>query len=308
MECGFPPQYAKRHLLCRCLFYCLFIIKHSELCYLINLYILLSYLTVKERFAIDFLKKLNTLHLLDKISENILIADIDYNIVWLNQSAKELLKIIGPYVQIENPEDFIGQNLSRFHSRSSQEYIENGPFPHSATITLFQKFKSNIVVNVLTSETGEKVGYILTWKDLTEFDNILKERDEQLKEIDTPIIPLANDISILVPILGKLTDERISHIEEKVLVFCSKNPISDILFDFSGVLNELDPQTASRLQQMQGALRLMGAEPIYVGIRPDMARSMVRDQIFIGAKTFKSFKQGIFYIWNRSGFTLSSPK
>jgi hypothetical protein len=59
---------------------------------------------------------------------------------------------------------------------------------------------------------------------------------------------------------------------------------------------------------MQGALRLMGAEPIYVGIRPDMARSMVRDQIFIGAKTFKSFKQGIFYIWNKSGFTLSSPK
>jgi anti-anti-sigma regulatory factor len=251
---------------------------------------------------------MNTLQLLDKISENILIADIDYNIVWLNQSAKELLKIIGPYVQIENPEDFIGQNLSRFHSRSSQEYIENGPFPHSATITLFQKFKSNIVVNVLTSETGEKVGYILTWKDLTEFDNILKERDEQLKEIDTPIIPLANDISILVPILGKLTDERISHIEEKVLVFCSENHISDILFDFSGVLNELDPQTASRLQQMQGALRLMGAEPIYVGIRPDMARSMVRDQIFIGAKTFKSFKQGIFYIWNKSGFTLSSPK
>ncbi|MCQ6268676.1 STAS domain-containing protein [Fictibacillus sp. WQ 8-8] len=222
----------------------------------------------------------------------------------MNQSAKELLKVIGPFVNIDNPEDFIGQNISRFHSQKSLEYMKNGYFPHSTTITLFQRFKSDIVVNTLTSEAGEKLGYILTWKDLTEFENAIQERNEQIKELESPIIPLANDTSVLVPLLGKITEDRINHIESKVLKYCANHQINDVLFDLSGVNEGLKPETASRLQQMQTALCLMGVEPIYVGIKPELAQSIVRDQIFIGAKTFTSFKQGVLYVWKKSGYPL----
>ncbi|NHM34033.1 STAS domain-containing protein [Bacillus sp. C11] len=188
------------------------------------------------------------------------------------------------------------------------EYLKNGQFPHSTNITLFQRFKSNIVVNTLTSETGEKLGYILTWKDLTEFENAIQERNEQIKELESPIIPLANDTSVLVPLLGKITGDRINHIESKVLKYCVNHQINDVLFDLSEVNEGITPETATRLQQMQTALSLMGVEPIYVGIKPEFAQSIVRDGIFIGAKTFTSYKQGVFYVWKKSGYPLQKVR
>ncbi|WML48925.1 STAS domain-containing protein [Neobacillus sp. PS3-34] len=144
--------------------------------------------------------------------------------------------------------------------------MEHGPFPHFANITLFKTYSANIVVDQLIGDDGERIGYILTWKDVTEYEKKIQETKKQIQELDTPIIPLALDTSILIPVLGTLSKDRLHFMEEKVLTYCSKHEIEFILFDFSGIADELNSEIAFHLQQIHEALVLMGVEPIYIGI------------------------------------------
>ncbi|OCA90614.1 hypothetical protein A8F94_01675 [Bacillus sp. FJAT-27225] len=253
----------------------------------------------------SFLSKLNIHHLLNKIKENILIANTQYEIVWFNDSAKELLSKIGPFVGMAQPEDFIGRNLFDFHGDKQKNIIINGPFPHSAHINLFKTFSARIVVDTLEDDSGNQVGLIVTWKDVTDYEAAIIEGKQRLRELDIPIIPMSIDNVIMVPILGKLTDERLSRMEEKILAFCAQNEIEYLLLDFTGTTSEFDTEIAYRLKQLISALRLMGAEPIYIGIRPDMAKNIVHERIVLGVKTFQSYKQGINYLWTKNGYKLT---
>ncbi|RHW42076.1 hypothetical protein D1B31_05410 [Neobacillus notoginsengisoli] len=251
-----------------------------------------------------FLADYNTHQLLNKIRENILIANAAFEIVYINDCAKSLLQKIGPYVGIENPDAFIGQSLFRFHGDRQTEILRNGPFPHSAQITLFKTFTAQIVVDRLEGDNGVPIGFLLTWKDVTEYEAALKEGQELLAELDIPVIPMTLDNMILVPILGKLNGDRVARMENKVLAYCSEYDKESVLFDFTGVTSEFDPTIAYRLKLMVKSLHLMGVEPIYIGIRPDLAKAIVQNRIDLGVKTFQSYKQGIKYLWRKHGYHL----
>lgn len=246
----------------------------------------------------------DTVHLLDKIKENILIADEQYKIVFINQSAKQLLAEIGPYVGISEPDDFLGVNIQQFHSPEQQQILIDGQLPHSATITLFNKFSAQIVVERLHNQDGGNSGFILTWKDVTEFEETIQENIKQIQVLDMPVIPLSVDAAVLVPIMGKLTEDRLSLMEEKVLSHVASSQNEYVIFDFTGVLDELDAASAFRLQQAVNALKLMGTKAIYVGIRPEMAKSIVLDGLQVDVPTFNSFVDGIRYVWKKTGYRL----
>ncbi|WP_210365784.1 STAS domain-containing protein [Bacillus sp. REN3] len=246
----------------------------------------------------------NTVHLLDKIQENIFIADNKANIVFINECAKELLTKIGPYVGIDSPEGFIGRNLDLFAEKQQQRRIAEGPFPKTVNATLFNTFSAEVTVDRLTDMDNAPNGYILTWKDVTEFEEILLESKKQIQVLDMPAIPLSVDTAFLVPVMGKLTAERLSLMEEKVLAHCAAKQNEYVIFDFTGVSEELDAACTSKLQETINALKLMGTNSIFVGIRPEMAKSMVLDGLRINVPTFNTFVHGIRHIWKETGYQL----
>ena len=247
---------------------------------------------------------IDTMQLLDKVNENILIADAQFNIVFINQSAKQLLAKIGPYVGINEPENFIGVSMDQFHGPRQQKIMTDGKFPHSAKITLFNKFSAQIVVDRLSNFDGSNSTYILTWKDVTEFEETLEESRKQIQVLDMPVIPLSVDAAVLVPIMGRLTEDRLALMEDKVLTYCAEHNKEYVIFDFTGVVDELDRITAYRLQQVINGLKLMGVKSIYVGIHPEMARSVVLNGLRIDVPTYNSFVQGICHVWKETGFKL----
>ena len=245
-----------------------------------------------------------TSQLLDKINENILIADDQFNIVFINQSAKQLLAKIGPYVGLNEPENFIGVNMKQFYGPRQQKIMTDGKFPHSAKITLFNKFSAEIVVDQLSDSDGSNNSYILTWKDVTEFEETLEESRKQIQVLDMPVIPLSVEAAVLVPIMGRLTEDRLTLMEDKVLTYCGEHNNEYVIFDFTGVVDELDRMIAYRLQQVINALKLMGVKSIYVGIHPKMARSIVLDGLKVDVPTYNSFVQGIRHVWKETGYEL----
>lgn len=248
--------------------------------------------------------EIDTVQLLDKINENILIANEEYKIVFINQSAKQLLAKIGPFAGISEPEDFLGVDMQQITGQRQQKIMTDEVYPYSAKITLFNKFSAQIVVDRLIDVDGSNKGYILTWKDVTEFEETLEENRKQIQVLDMPVIPLSVDSAVLVPIMGKLAEDRLTLMEEKVLKHCAELHNEYVIFDFTGVSDELDAASAFRLQQVINALKLMGVQAIYVGIRPEMARSIVLDGLRLDVPTFNSFVHGIRHVWKETGYKL----
>lgn len=252
----------------------------------------------------DLLKHVDVYSLLDKIDENVFLTDAEHTIVWFNQNAKSLLRKVGPYVDIDNPDDFIGMNVSNFHGDRQAKILKEGPFPHSAHIVLFKKFSADILVDVVTDIHGETTGFILTWKDVTDYEETIKEGKELLLEIDTPIIPTYDDSAALVPVVGRITPDRLELIQEKILQYVKDHGNAFIIFDFTSFEHTFDPFELDGIRKIFKALGLMGVEPVVVGIGSKMAHSMIKTDIKLDVKPFNSFKQGMQYIMDKNGLKI----
>jgi anti-anti-sigma regulatory factor len=253
---------------------------------------------------IEMFKDLNVLRLLDSIGESLIFADEHQYIRWMNGSAKELLAKIGPFVKINDPEDFIGVNLSKFHGPRQEGILAGETFPHTAQIKLFNRFSAKIVVDKIFSETGEFSGYILTWKDVSDYQQELEVQQNMLKSLYTPIIGTAIDSVLLVALTGLLTEERMQYTKDTILIACGERKAEYIIFDFTGIVDEIDEVVVFHLDQIAEALRLMGSEAIFVGLNAQFVHQMIRKGLKVRVKTFQSFQQGIQYVWSKMGYQL----
>ncbi|MGD6815932.1 hypothetical protein [Metabacillus sp. 84] len=248
----------------------------------------------------ELLQGVNPVGLLNCVGESLILTDGELNIVWFNDSAEKLLNTVAPHMNLPDAASFTGMNLKTFHREEHIHKIENGPLPFSASIQLFRTYSAHIVVDRLP----EARGYILTWKDVTHYENELLSGRKMMEELYTPIIGTMLDHTFLVAITGFLSEPRMEHMTTKILSFAGKNQARFILLDFSEMYSVPEEAVVEKLEQLVKALALMGVETICVGLRPQMARQMISRGYGLSLQAFSSFKQGIQYIWNKLGYSL----
>ena len=101
---------------------------------------------------------------------------------------------------------------------------------------------------------------------------ILRQRDE-ITEISTPVIKVWDGI-LALPIIGTLDSARTQVVMENLLIEIVNTGSSFAILDISGV-PAVDSLVAQHLIKTVSATRLMGAECIISGIRPEIAQTMV---------------------------------
>jgi DNA-binding LacI/PurR family transcriptional regulator/anti-anti-sigma regulatory factor len=94
-----------------------------------------------------------------------------------------------------------------------------------------------------------------------------------IREIGCPIIPLLDGM-LLVPLVGVLDSTRAAQVVETVLDGVRHHRAGTILLDITGV-PLMDTQVANALLQTAQAARLLGARVVMVGVRPEIAQSIV---------------------------------
>jgi DNA-binding LacI/PurR family transcriptional regulator/anti-anti-sigma regulatory factor len=103
------------------------------------------------------------------------------------------------------------------------------------------------------------------------------ERERSLadivRELGSPIIPLLPDV-LLVPLVGAIDSGRAQQIIEAVLEGITTNQATSVLLDITGV-PLVDTQVANSLVQTARAASLLGARVILVGVRPEIAQSII---------------------------------
>ncbi|PAV30712.1 RsbR protein [Virgibacillus profundi] len=123
------------------------------------------------------------------------------------------------------------------------------------------------------------------------WEHIVSLQRVALQELSAPLIPVMDKITIM-PLIGTIDTERAKLIMENLLEGVIKHNSEVVLMDITGV-PVVDTMVAHHIIQAAEAVRLIGSTCILVGIRPEIAQTIVNLGIDLGKfPTKSSLKKG----------------
>jgi rsbT co-antagonist protein RsbR len=119
----------------------------------------------------------------------------------------------------------------------------------------------------------DKLGLYTTEVYQRSREDIIQRQQQELLELTTPVVKLWDGI-LALPLIGTLDSERTQVVMESLLESIVTTAASIAIIDITGVPT-VDTLVAQHLLKTAAAARLMGAECIISGIRPQIAQTMV---------------------------------
>ncbi|HET9299230.1 MAG TPA: STAS domain-containing protein [Candidatus Polarisedimenticolaceae bacterium] len=136
-------------------------------------------------------------------------------------------------------------------------------------------------------------------------DEIIRRQSQDLLELSTPVVSLWDGI-LALPLIGALDSARTQVVMEALLEKLVETRSKIAIIDITGVPT-VDTQVAQHLLKTVAAARLMGAECIISGIRPQIAQTIVHLGVDLGDVTTKASLQSALAIaLGRLNMTITS--
>jgi len=117
-------------------------------------------------------------------------------------------------------------------------------------------------------------------------EQVIQRQQRELLDLSTPVVKIWDGI-VAVPLIGTLDSERTQVVMESLLDAIVVNEAAIAIIDITGVPT-VDTQVAQHLLKTVAAARLMGAQCIISGIRPQIAQTIVHLGVDLGDVTTKS--------------------
>ncbi len=138
----------------------------------------------------------------------------------------------------------------------------------------------------LTSELLDMLGLYTTEVYQKNREDIIQRQQRDMMELSTPVVKLWEGI-VALPLIGTLDSERTQVVMENLLQRIVETGAEIAILDITGVPT-VDTLVAQHLIKTVTAARLMGAECIISGIRPQIAQTIVHLGVDLGDVTTKS--------------------
>jgi len=138
----------------------------------------------------------------------------------------------------------------------------------------------------------------------------IKEYELLIEELSAPIIPSIVSDTMLVPLMGTLTEQRFQLIQSKILETVAADNADTVLIDFTGIhLKDIDriglSGVSQQISQLKKALDIMGVETIFVGFSPEFVRVIVTAGVDVRNFSMQAtFRTALQYIMNKKGLDL----
>lgn len=118
-----------------------------------------------------------------------------------------------------------------------------------------------------------------------------QELSQLILDLSLPVIPV-RDGTVVVPLSGAIDSVRAETLTKSVLDTIQQRNTHTVIVDITGV-PIVDTQVAQALVRTASAARLMGAETILVGIRPEVAQTLIGLGIHLGLRTAATLQEGL---------------
>jgi rsbT co-antagonist protein RsbR len=138
-------------------------------------------------------------------------------------------------------------------------------------------------------------------------EEIINRQQRELLELSTPVVKLWDGV-LALPLIGTLDSERTQVVMESLLQSIVETGAGIAIIDITGVPT-VDTLVAQHLLKTVAAARLMGAECIISGIRPQIAATIVHLGVELSSVVTKATLADAFRIaLRRTGQTVTSQK
>ncbi|MCM3603236.1 STAS domain-containing protein [Robertmurraya korlensis] len=211
---------------------------------------------------------------IDLIVSNLQDSDEKYS--------EKLVEFAEKVVRLAWPLSFVTDGLRDFARIAFEGMSATGNVNEENRMEIIYDFDSwispmtNEIVNVYSS----------TWERTVSLQKIA------LQELSAPLIPVFEGISVM-PLVGTIDTERAKQIMESLLNGVVRNRSEVVLIDITGV-PVVDTMVAHHIIQAADAVRLVGSKCMLVGIRPEIAQTIVNLGINLNQITTKNtLKKGI---------------
>ncbi|WP_163100884.1 STAS domain-containing protein [Peribacillus alkalitolerans] len=213
-------------------------------------------------------------NVLEVIDESILVADLEFRLVWMNSTAIQTLGPLMKLFGIKDGENILGKHMDFFHKNPHHQHriMESLSHSHRTRISIKDQYYAETVITPIFDPQKIKQGYLMMLVDVTEKAQEEKEREKMIDLLSTPIMKLW-DYVLAAPIVGILNDDRAERLTHTVLQNCVKERAEFFLLDVSS-LNEIDTNTGHYINKICQTLRLIGTKCYIVGVSPQLAQSI----------------------------------
>ncbi len=208
----------------------------------------------------------------------------------LREQSEELVAALVANLSGNDLEDLDGDNWSSVieilggiaitRARQGFSPRETGRFVHSLKESILEVLQIQIKDPQQLFDESMKIIRVMDNLSIVTFETFIKGREEvilrqtdEIAEISTPVIRVWDGI-LALPIIGTLDSSRTQIVMENLLQEIVETGSSIAILDISGV-PAVDSLVAQHLIKTVSATRLMGAECIISGIRPEIAQTVV---------------------------------
>lgn len=219
----------------------------------------------------------------------------------LREQSREFLTLLTQALQggsdIDEPswkpvKDFLGQ-ITRSRVEQGFTPSETAMFIFSLKNPLFDVIRTTVkdpkeIVTDLWAATVllDKLGLQIMELHQQNREEVIHRQQEELLELSTPVVQLFDNI-LALPLIGTLDSARTQIVMENLLQRIVETGAMIAIIDITGVPT-VDTLVAQHLLKTVAAARLMGADCIISGIRPQIAQTIVHLGVDLSEVTTKA--------------------
>jgi rsbT co-antagonist protein RsbR len=199
-------------------------------------------------------------------------------------------------------------DLSRSRAQQGFTASETATFVFSLKQPLFVRLRQELEKNpdALAEENWaatvllDKLGLFTTEVYQQSREAVVARQQQELMELSTPVVKLWEGI-LALPLIGTLDSARTQVVMESLLQQVVESEATIAIIDITGVPT-VDTLVAQHLLKTVAAARLMGADCIISGIRPQIAQTIVQLGVDLNEVTTKASMAAAFRVaLQRSG-------
>jgi len=227
---------------------------------------------------------------LDSLEEGFLLLDADDRIVFCNRRYRELYSVSADLVTPGRPFAElirIGAERGQYAEAIGRvdEWVAERLQKHAELAPIEQHLADGRWIRIVERRTpdGGAVGLRIDITELKKAEELRRQlavREEiiaaqaaLLAELSTPLLEVESRV-LLVPMVGAFDSSRAATLIESLLQKVQQRQARLVVLDVTGV-PVIDTQVAHGILQCAVSLRLLGAQLIITGIRPDVAQTLV---------------------------------
>ena len=222
----------------------------------------------------------------------------------LREQSRELLALLqagvatGDLAQIDGSDwnsvrDFLAK-VSRSRAQQGFSPSETATFVLSLKQPLFTLLRSELSKDAqaladeiwATTDLLDKLGLFTVETYVKSREELIQRQQREMMELSTPVVQLWENI-LALPLIGTLDSERTQVVMESLLQKIVETGALIAIIDITGVPT-VDTLVAQHLLKTVAAARLMGADCIISGIRPQIAQTIVHLGVNLSDVTTKA--------------------